>query len=459
LQLSKHIGKAAWSTADKMLYVFIGLAFVLPQKVIGESNWGIYITAQAMLTAIYMLSDGLALQAMVNYGMEASHRRQALTVSAIMHLLFILSCTTLVYFGRSTIASIFNEQGLVPVLRLFPLVSLGFLLRNYFLKVSQLHIDTRATFIIDIVWIGATVGLILYEWGTGILVTAEDMMLISAISSGASSLAGLILYAGKVRLTTKLDRGYAQTMFRFGLAQFFSAATIALQTQGDVLILKRFVDSGMVGNYDTAKKFFRGFEALRDAGALFVYPAVAKLKSQGRDEEMVRLVEKMIGFMLIVVLPIVALVWLGPTDYLFALIYKGKYQQAPFIFKLLSLAALAIPFSMNMNVLNGLGEARRFFRVTVSAALIFFISALLLVPRLGVVGSALTIIISYAALGVFATRAVSNRVPFSLRGAFGRWRDAVDFILRMWRRGGGKRLKLNLRSRVRRVRTRVREKE
>jgi O-antigen/teichoic acid export membrane protein len=422
-----------------MLYVFIGLAFILPQKVIGESNWGIYITAQAMLTSLYMLSDGFALQAMVNYGMESSRRREALTVSAVSHTLFILLCTAVIYFGRGWLAAVFNEKGLIPVLDLFPLVSAGFLLRNYFLKVSQLHIDTRATFLIDLVWILATVGLILYGWTTRRLVNAQDMMIISALASGASSLTGLLLYGSKVRLTTRIDFGYAGQMFRFGLAQFFSAATIALQTQGDVLILKRFVASSMVGNYDTAKKLFRGFEALRDAGALFVYPAVAKLKTEGREDEMVRLVEKMVGFMLIVVIPLVLAVWLGPTDYLFALIYKGKYQMAPLIFKLLSLAALAIPFSMNMNVLNGLGEARTFFRVTLTAALAFFISALILVPWLGVVGGALTIVISYGMLGALSTRAVAMRVPFSMRGAFGSWRDAVDFVLRMWRqRGGGK---------------------
>jgi O-antigen/teichoic acid export membrane protein len=442
-----------------MLYLLIGLAFIFPQKVIGESNWGSYTIVQALLTSIYMLSDGLALQAMVNFGMEGTHRSQAMTFSAIAHTVFILGCTAIIYFGRDMMAGLWNKPDLVPVLALFPLVSLGFLLRNYFLKVSQLHIDTRATFLIDLAWIGSTVILIVYGWRNGTLVTAEDMMVISAISSGASSLTGLLLLGGRVRFTRSIDRTEARQMLRFGMTQFGSAATLVMQTTGDTLILGRFVTTAAIGNYDAAKKIFRGFEALRDAGALFVYPAVARLKVQGRDAEMVRLVEKMIGFMLIVILPIVLLVWIGPTDQLFALVYKGKYQDAPVIFRLLSLAALAIPFSMNMNVLNGLGEVRTSFRVTLTAAMVFFLAALFLVPAYGAFGAAMTIVVSYASLGLLSTRAVAQRVPFSLRSAFGSWRDAADFAARMWRQGMRRGGRIRNHPRFRRKTSRLPEKD
>lgn len=415
----------------------MGFAFIIPQKVIGDSHWGIYASAQAILTSIYMLSDSLALQAMVNFGMDESHRRQALTLSAIIHTAFIALCTTGVYLSREMIAEFFNEPALVRTLGYFPLVSLGFLLRNYFLKVSQLHIDTRATFFIDLAWIGTTLALILYGWTQRTLIDADDMMVISGLASGASSLAGLWIYRKRVRFTLSFDRAYSIRMIRFGIAQAGSAATMVLQTQGDTLILKKFASSAVVGNYDTAKKFFRGFEALRDAGALFVYPAVAKLTAERRRDELVLLLEKMIGFMVIVITPIVLLVWFGPTEYLFNLVYKGKYQEAPVIFKYLSLAALAIPFSMNTYVLGGLGEARRYFRVTLIAASLSVIAAIILVPILGATGSAISVVVSFVTLGVLATRSVQSRVPFSLPSALGRWRDALNFVMRLWRKGRG----------------------
>lgn len=406
---------------------------------IGPDSWGVYAVTQALLTSVFTLSDSFALGPMVPFGMDTSRRDQAYTVTAVLHLLLVSVCTAVIYFGRELLADFFNEPALITTLGLFPLFSLGFLLRNYFLKVAQLHIDTRATFIIDFVWIGGTMGLILYGWLSATLVSASDMILIMAISAGASSLAGLVLYGRSVRFTVALDMEYAWRMVRFGLAQFGSAVTLVLQTQGDALILKRFVSSAVVGNYDAAKSFFRGFEALRDAGALFVYPAVAKLASERRREELVLLLEKMIGFMLIVMVPIVVLVWVGPTDYLFDLIYKGKFGEAAIIFKILSLAALAIPFSINTYVLSGLGEARRYFRVTLGSALLSVIASLLLVPWIGAQGTAIAMIVSFASLGVLATREVRRSVPFSLRGAMGRWRDAFNFAAKMWRRvTGGK---------------------
>lgn len=437
MQLSKHIGKAAWSTADKALYTLIGLAFILPQKMIGERDWGIYTTVQAILNVCFALSDGFALQPMVNFGMETERRKQAYTFSAILHFLFITIVSVAVYMGRFTIADVYNEKSLVPTLALFPLTALGFLLRNYFLKVAQLHLDPRSTFFMDLAWIGSTIGLIVWGWVSRTLTTSEDMMIVGAIASGVSSLVGLLMYARRVRFTMAIDVAYFRRMLAFGGPQFLSAATMSLQAQGDVLLLKRFVSSAMVGNYDAAKKIFRGFEAFRDAGALLVYPGVAKLKAEGRSSEMVLLVEKMIGFSLIILLPIVLLVWLGPTDYLFQLVYKGKYLAAPMVFKVMSLGALAIPFTMNINILSGTGESTRVFRVTLLSAFIFFVAALILIPMYGLIGAALTLVISYASMGFLATRSVQRNVPFTLRAAFGRWRDATDFAVRIWKKRFG----------------------
>jgi len=412
----------------------IGAAFIVPQKVIGERHYGVYATAQALLTGLYMLTDSLALQPMVNFGMVPERRREAFTVAAFVHLLFIIPSAVIVYGFRNQIAIFFNDDLFVPTLALFPLTAAGFLLRNYLLKVAQLHIDTRATFLMDLAWIGTTVALILDGWRRGTLATASDMMMISAVASGASSVVGLLLYGRIVRFTTAIDREHARRMIRFGLAQSGSAATLALQTQGDVLILKTFMTSQVVANYDAAKKFARAFEALRDAGSLFVWPAVARLSVEHRTDELVRLVEKMIAFMLIVVVPCVLLVWILPIELLFETIYKGKYQDAPALFRVLSLAALAIPFSMNMFVLGGMGEARRFFRVTLASAFVSVLAALLLVPLIGAMGTALSVVISYAALGALSTTVVSRQIPISLPRALGRWRDARAFLASMLHR-------------------------
>jgi O-antigen/teichoic acid export membrane protein len=438
LQLSKHIGKAAWSTADKALYIFIGLAFILPQKVIGERNWGVFTTAQAILNVSFALSDGFALQPIVNFGMETERRSQAFSFSAILHILFIGLVAAMVFFGRGTIAGVYNEPLLVSTLALFPLTALGFLLRNYFLKVSQLHIDPRTTFLMDLVWIGSLIALIVHGWTTGTLVKSEDMMMISALSSGASSLVGLFIYRSRVRLTLAFEMDHVRRMFVFSATQFLSSAMLALQAQGDVLLLKRFASSAMVGNYDTAKKIFRGFEAFRDAGALLIFPGAARLTAQNRDAEMVLMVEKMIGFSLVALVPLVLVVWLGPTDTLFHLIYKGKYLAAPMIFKVLSLAALTFPFTLNVYVLNGAGRAASVFRVTLLSAATFFIAGIVLIPPYGAVGAALAVVIGYASMGVLATHLVRRYVPFNMTSALGRWRDVTDFGTRFWKKRIGK---------------------
>ncbi|MBS1912188.1 MAG: polysaccharide biosynthesis C-terminal domain-containing protein [Bacteroidetes bacterium] len=433
MQLSKHIGKAVWSTASRVVTVLMGFALMLPQKMIGPSQWGIYGTAQAILTSVFMLSDSIALQAMVNFGVIPERRREALTISAVTHLLFCALCGAAVYFGRGVISTILNEPQLAVTLAYFPLVVLGFLLRTYFLKVSQISIDTRATFYIEVAWSGTTVLLIAAGWMRHAIVDANDMMMISAISSGVSSVIGLAFHWRNVRFTSTINRANALQMYRLGLAQLGSAVTMVLQTQGDILILKRFASSAVVGNYDAAKRFFRGFEALRDAAVLLIYPAVAKLAAERRRDELVKLVEKMIGFMATAVVPIVLVIWLGPADMLFAWIYKGKYDSAAMIFKVLSLAALVLPFSMNTYVLGALSEARQYFRVTFVSAILAVVAMWIFVPMLGGEGAALGVVVSYLSLAILATRSVLRTVPFTITGALGRWRDAFNFVARTWR--------------------------
>lgn len=430
MQLSQHIGKAAWSIAGKALFVVIIAAFILAQKVLGERHYGVYAFAQALVTTLYMLTDSFSLQPMVNYGMEEERRAQAFTVSAICHVLLIGTTTTILWLLRAQLASALNEPLLVPVLDWLPLTSLGFLLRHYFLKVAQLHIDPRGTFLIDAAWIGTTMALVLMHRQNGTLVHAEQMMTISAIATGASSLTGLLLYGRRVKFTTRIDKREAIQMIRFGFAQSGSAVTLALQTQGDIMILKTFVGSALVGNYDAAKKIFRGFEALRDAGALLTSPTAARLAVQRRFAELAVMTEKTIAFMLLLIIPAVLVIWLAPIDQLFAWIYRGKYSEAADIFRYLSLGALAIPFSMNTFILSGMGQARTQFRVTITAAIISTGVSLLLVPALGTTGAALGMVVSYVALGFGATRAVTQRLDVSLPRALGRWRDAGNFARR-----------------------------
>lgn len=436
MQLTQHISKAAWSTADKVLYLSLGLVFILPQKVIGAAPWGLFATSQAILTALFMLADGFALQIMVNFGVVEEQRKQATSAAIILYTLFIGLCSLGIWLGREEIALFTGKPDLAPVLALFPVVALSFWLRNFTLKTAQLHIDTRGTFIVDAAWAGATIALLLHGRQTGWLVDEIDMMYVTAAAAGFSSLVGLLLYAGRIRFAFRFDFPLLRRMVRFGFAQFGSAATMGFLAQGDVILLALLVsDAAVVGNYDVAKKFFRGFEGIRDAGALFVYPAVARLSAQQRKGELTVLIEKMIAFMTIILLPVVLLVWILPIEEVFGFIYKGKYDLAPDLFRILSLAALAIPFSMNSYILLGMSQVRRLFIATFSALLLFVGVSILLVPRLGAVGEAWAVVASFWMLGTISILFVAKLVGISPRRVLGRWRDVRDFGMRVLRRG------------------------
>ena len=436
VQLTRHISTAVWSSADKVLYLSLGLVFFLPQKVIGESSWGLFATSQAILTMMYMLADGFALQVMVNFGVVESQKKEAMTTGFVMYLFFIAVVTTAVWLGREELALLWKKPDLAPLLGLFPLVAAGFFLRNLTLKIAQLHIDTRGTFIIDAAWVVAMIAMLLHGWRTGWLVDELDMMIVSAASAGVSSVVGLILYRRTLHFAKRVERTLFRKMFRFGITQIGSATTMSLLSQGDIIFLNMFgSNAAVIGNYDAAKKFFRGFEGIRDAGALFVYPAVARLSSQERWGELRTLLEKMIAFMTIVLIPIVLFIWFGPIDAIFAFIFKENYRLAPDLFRIMSLGALAIPLSMNTYVLLGMSQVRKLFAVSSISLILFIITSLLLVPRLGGQGQAIAMAVSFWSLGLLSIVLVVRLTELSPRRILRRWRDVLDFARKAWRRG------------------------
>lgn len=411
-----------------MLYLSLGLVFILPQKIIGAAPWGFFATSQAILTILFMLADGFALQIMVNFGVVEEQRKQATSSAMILYTIFIGLFTLLIWLGRSEIALLSHKPELEPVLSLFPLVALSFWLRNFTLKVAQLHIDTRGTFIIDSAWVGATILLLIHGQQTGWLVNEIDMMYVTAASAGVSSLVGVLLYSRRIRFAFKFDIGLFRQMIRFGFAQFGSAATMGFLAQGDVILLNFLgANAAVIGNYDVAKKFFRGFEGIRDAGALFVYPAVARLSAQHRTSELRVLMEKMIAFMGIILFPVVLMVWILPIEELFGYVFKGKYEMAPHLVRILSLAALAIPFSMNSYVLLGMSQVRRLFTATFTTVVVFVSVSALLVPLLGAEGQAWAVVASFWTLGTISVIFVRKQIGISPRRIIGRWRDARDF--------------------------------
>ena len=415
------------------------VVYFIPQKVIGESQWGLFTISQAFITIMYLLSDGFALQIMVNFGVREQHRRQATSVAAILSFLFLSVFTAMIYFGREVIADITSKPELIPILGVFPLVALGFFVRNFTLKTAQLRIDTRGTFFIDAAWVGTSALLFALGWSNGWLVDAVDMMYVSAAAAGFSSIIGVIVYGRYIRFTFNFDWLLLRRMVRFGIGQFGSAATMALQAQGDLLILGTLVGSATVGNYDVAKKFFRGFEGIRDAGALFIYPAVARLSAQGRLDELKTMVEKMIAFMGITIFPIVLLIWVGPIELIFSFVFKESFREAPALFRIMSLAALAIPFSMNSYVLLGMSKVRKLFTITFTSVVFFFATALLLVPSIGVTGQAIAIVVTFWTLGVLAIFTVRKELPITMAGILSHWRDPLEFarsVMQRLRRSG-----------------------
>ncbi|QQS65722.1 MAG: oligosaccharide flippase family protein [Chlorobiota bacterium] len=407
---------------------------MLPQKMIGAQGWGVFTIVNTFLTSIFMLTDGIALQAIVNFGMNESKKDQTLTITFIIHLIFVLFFAVLIYLSKGFLADLFNEPMYLKSFQMFPLLCSGFLTRTYFLRVSQINLKMNFIFWIDFAWVFSSTLMILIGWKTLWIKSVDEMILIAIISPFISSIVGLILTRKNLSFTTKIDKNYFKEILKFGFSQCINSGTTALQTQGDAILLKIFYSSSVVGNYDIAKKLFRLFEALREAGSLTIYPAVARLFQEKRISELRVLIEKMMCFTSIGLIPLVLFSLFGPVDFILGLIYKGNYPLAPNIFRTLSIAAFFMPLTMNIYVLLGMGASKNLLKLNATSVLTSVFFGIILVPKFGAIGTAITVVISYALIGFASTRIVYNQIGFSVKSTFLRWKDASTFVMKIFKK-------------------------
>lgn len=433
MKITAHLGKISWSLADKVLYVGYGLVQLQQIKALSPDVYGVFSLLVALNTWIMIISDGAAVQGLIQFGVRPEERPKVNTIGLVFYTFIVGVSVLLVYLLQQPLTDIFHEPRFTTVADMLPLYCLLTLPRMFCLKLIYRDLRMRDLFIVDTVWFGIRTVMTIWALHNGTLNSLEDIIFIDFVGMGASSLCAIVLTHRE--LVFGLTGGITvRDYLRYGIPLAVATTLSTTPRQLDVFMIASFFGTGVVGVYNPAKNLYRFFEQAFDAVTVLIYPAAVRLHAAHKNEELGHLITKAMS---VTLLPcIIALIVLesGGSNVIIPLL-GPKYAAAVGHFNVLILAALGMPFFLMASVISALGDST----VIVRYSAIGLVVSVIVQLAIGFAGLyqwvGLGLVVNTIVVGVLCTAHIRRTIHFEWRDLFRIVGDARNAV--RLRRGGG----------------------
>jgi O-antigen/teichoic acid export membrane protein len=427
MKLRSHLGKITWSLADKGLYVLYGLVQLWQIQALAPSVYGVFALLVALNTWIMLISDGSALNGLIQFGTDPSERKRVNAMGLVIHATVLAFSSLTILVLQQPLSDLFREQQFVKVAMMLPLYCLLTLPRMFCLKLIYREMRMRDLFVIDLIWFGVRTIMTAWAISTDSLHTLEDIIQIDFVGMGASSLAALFFTRKELRFNWRGSITFRDYL-RYGIPMAVAGALNSTPRQLDVLVIAAFFGVGVVGVYNLAKNLYRFFEQAFDAVVSLLYPASVRMITQHRTEDLQILVTKAISVTLIPTVIALVILELGGSSLIVPLLGE-KYAASVGHFNILILAALGMPFTLMSSIIQAMGHSTVVVKFS-AIGLVVGMSTLFVASFLGLQNYiGLGLVANSVVVGALCTAYVRKSVHFPLKALMRTVQDVRKAVL------------------------------
>lgn len=388
-------------------------AFVpLLVRTVGESGFGRYALVMALfLPSRKVLNAGL-FEATKTYASrnEAAERHRVVTTSFALHV-GTLALGIPLFAG---LATLLTDGSLRSALYLMLGAVVGEQL--YYFGRGVLHAYKREALVEPLIPIRsvvlAVVGLTLAANGYGVPGVfagfATGFLLTGLVSTGLA-----FREAGVLPSRRRLAIGdYAGPMLRFGVQSMALVLLLTGMYKIDILLVSHFLDATRTGHYRAALQVSEFIWVVAVAMEMVMIQSTAKLWKQGATDRLTDLTSRLLRYVVVLTALLVAGVFVLSEQFL--TVYFGPPYQAsvtPLRVLLPGVFGFAVA-RVIWPVLQAGGHLRKLLVATGTAVALNVVLNLLLIPRVGIVGAAVSTAIAYGSMAVthvLAARSVDLR--------------------------------------------------
>ncbi len=430
MKFSSHLTKGTWAMAARGLPAVYAAVNVVLMTVMSKEEFGTFVLFQTINTILFTFADNFAFQAIVKFGVEPDmNLQELLSTTSALFLAFALPVLGLMFLLSGPLSQVLKNPDLPTLLPSLALLVLVTAPRVVTYKILQMRFRMREMFFIDLLNYGTSSAVLLILVGQHSIHHAIDVIQVTIVANALSALLGIIIARKEMRFVPRFSRTTYHRILDFVRYQSGIGVVSVLQQQSDSLLVSGFTGPAGLATYTGAKLFYRGFEIVRDTAALFVFPASSKYHSRGEIATLKRLLEKAVGFLYLLLVPI-GVVLLFAAPFLYHLIYGHKYDASIPVFQVLTAASLVLPLQIVLGTaIGGIGQVREAFRITLASFLLNVTIALILLPRIGIIGSAIAFVCGTACQAILIYRQIKRTVGFELSGVLsGSIRDTRNFV-------------------------------
>ncbi|MGB9912476.1 MAG: hypothetical protein ACPLRO_03820, partial [Candidatus Kapaibacteriota bacterium] len=237
MKLSENIDKVVWSVLDKGLYVLYGLIVLLQIRRLEPSELGLYGILIGIHTWIFIITDSLFYQAIIQFGFKEETEPKANTFALLFSLMFVVVFTFCFSFLSDFWVRFFNEIGLKKVAFYLPFLAILTIPRVFCLKFAFKHSNMFKLFLVNFSFFIPMSALTIYFYFKDKIFSFETLMQIYFTGTIISSVTSVLLLRKYIRFgfRGKLKVG---EFFSFGIPMMSYSLFQSIPRQLDVLFLQ-----------------------------------------------------------------------------------------------------------------------------------------------------------------------------------------------------------------------------
>jgi len=223
------------------------------------------------------------------------------------------------------------------------------------------------------------------------------------------------LYFLKFRFTS-FSFSHLKNLYSYAIWSFLSSGGLIIFSYADTILIAAFMNTADVGIYRTSYNLtaMAGFAVLSFQYVLF--PKISSWWTNGKVDSILSTVSLSIYFSLALTLPFCVGGWiLG--DRLLYFLYGSSFASGYLALSiLLAVQIVNVYMVMLSTTLNALNRPNDTFKVTLITSVLLIVLDLIFIPRFGIAGAAISVLITYALNSVFSYYLLSRyiRIPFTL---------------------------------------------
>jgi len=428
LKLQDNIGLVSWTAFDKITYILYGVVSLLQMKYLEPDHLGLFALLINLHTWIFIISDSLALQNIIQFGVERENRKIVNLYSLILLIILTLGSSLIFYLFRHPLSDLFEEGRIVNIAEFLPVLVLLTIPRMYCLKFLFRDHRMSGVFAVNASFFGVMIIQTIYYILVFKKLDFHDMTVIYLTGTIISSVHSLIItrkelilgFVGKIKL---------KEMLNFSFPLMLSATVYSLPKQLDIFVIQYFFSTSSVGIYFSAKNLFRFFDEAIAAAQSLVYPAAVRHISQNNFDQLNDLYTKAISFIFISFIVVACALEFGLSEFLIKLFLPEKYNLSITHFNLLLFATPFLPFLILSSVINAFGKPKSLLKIVNISTFCSFVVLFLVGLSANDLFIPLGLMTNYIVFAILSFRWANKEIGYEFKQIFRAIGDSYYFII------------------------------